>query len=115
MKDSLRKRLENLAEWLGISAIVFLAVWQFAPVEWLTWVVGFGAALAVLLVINAFSGDEAQFWTMHKRRAEIDDPSHRISVKKVTHADADLTSNIEVKDAAPCGRSDGAKARRPLP
>ena len=114
MKESLRKRLENLAEWLGISAIVFMAVWQFAPVEWLTWVVGFGAALAVVLVVSAFSGDEARFWSMHKRRAGIDDPSHRISVKKAPHADADVKSTTAIKDA-PCGRSDGAKARRPLP
>lgn len=112
MKDSLRKRLKNLAEWLGISAIVFLAVWQFAPVDWLTWVVGFGAALAVVLVAGAFSWDEARFWSMHKRRAGIDDPSHRISVKKTPHAD--VTSTIAVKDA-PCNRSDGAKARRHLP
>lgn len=99
MKNSLRKRLENLAEWLGYSAILFSVVWQFAPVEWLTWMIGFGAALAVLLVINAFSGDEARFWLMHKRRAEIDDPLHRISVEKAPHAVGDLTSNIAVKDA----------------
>ena len=85
MKHSLRKRLEYLAEWLGISAVVFLAIWQVAPAEWLTWIVCLGAAISVLLLANAFLGDEARLRSMLKRRAEIEDPSHRISVQKAPH------------------------------
>lgn len=81
MKHSLRKRLEYFAQWLGIWALFFLAVWQFAPVDWLTWAIGFGAAIVVLLAVNAFSGDEARLRLVLKRRAEIDDPSHRISIQ----------------------------------
>ena len=82
MKYALRKRLEYLAEWLGIWALVFVAFWQFAPVDWITWVIGFTAAIVVLLMVNAFSGDEARLRSMLKRRTEIEDPSRRISVQK---------------------------------
>ena len=113
MKDSLRKRLENLAEWLVISAIVFLVVWRIAPVEWPTWVVGSGAALAVALIFSAFSGDEGRLRSMYKRRAGIDNPSHRISVEKAPTVDADVTFTIATKDV-PCGGSEGAKTCRPF-
>ena len=85
MKPALRKRLGYLAEWLGIWALVFVTVWQFASVVWLTWVIGFAAAIITLQMVSAFWGNEARLRSMIKRRAEIEEPSHRISAQKAQH------------------------------
>ena len=82
-------RLENLAEWLGVCVALFLAIWQFAPVEWLTWALGIGIALVVMIIANAFSGSDVRLRSMLKRRAEIEDPSHRLSVKSVRNSKGD--------------------------
>ena len=89
MKHSLRTRLENLAQWLSVCAALFLAIWQFASVEWLTWALGIGIALVVMIIANAFSGSDVRLRSMFKRLAETEDPSHRLSVKSLPNSKGD--------------------------
>ena len=92
MNRSLRTRLENLAEWLGLYAALFLAIWQLAPVEWLTWALGIGIALLVMIIANAFSGNEERLRSIFRRKAEIEDPSHRLLIKNVPNKKGDQPS-----------------------
>jgi len=71
---------ELFGEWMMVCAVVFLAAWPFAPVEFFTWLVGMGVAL--LLMASAFiaSPIESRLRSIFRRRAEVRDPNHELKI-----------------------------------